>query len=151
MSFRRILCAVDFSDPSREAMRVAAGLARESAATLVLVHVWQVPVWFTSPEYQLPETFMQETVDAATAELEVWKTHARKLRVSEVTTAFVRGVPWDRIVSAAKADPACDLIVIGTHGRTGLKHVLIGSVAEKVVRHAPCPVLVVRQPHRGDA
>ena len=57
---------------------------------------------------------------------------------------FATGTPWNETVAIAKRDPSIDLIVMGTHGRTGLKHALLGSVAEKVVRHAPCPVLVAR-------
>jgi nucleotide-binding universal stress UspA family protein len=83
-------------------------------------------------------------VDGETAQLAKSKTEAQQLGVKEVATRLLTGVPWDEIVSAARSDSAVDLIVIGTHGRTGLAHVLLGSVAEKVVRHAPCPVLVVR-------
>ena len=144
MLFHRITCAVDFSDDAREAMRLAAELARQSQAVLVLLHVWQVPIWATTAEYQLPEQILQEACDAAERKLEDWKAEARKLGASEVKTSFVTGIPWERIVAAASVEPRSDLIVVGTHGRTGLRHALIGSVAEKVVRHAGCPVLVAR-------
>ncbi len=142
--YKRILCAVDFSDDSREAMHEAAELARQSQAVLVLVHVWQPPLWLTTADYQLPGQIVQETVDLAERTLETWKTDARKLGAGEVIAKFLTGSPWDMIVSTAREDDRVDLIVMGTHGRTGLRRALIGSVAEKVVRHAPCAVLVCR-------
>ncbi len=142
--YKRILCAVDFSDDAREAMHVAAELARQSQAVLVLVHVWQPPLWLTTAEYQLPGHVVQETVDLAERTLEAWKADARALGASEVIAKFLTGAPWDIIVSTAREDDRFDLIVMGTHGRTGLRRALIGSVAEKVVRHAPCAVLVCR-------
>lgn len=77
--------------------------------------------------------------------LEQWADQARRAGAPEVSSRFVEGVAWDRIVDAAKRDSSIDLIVMGTHGRTGLKAALIGSVAEKVVRHPPCRVLVTRE------
>jgi nucleotide-binding universal stress UspA family protein len=106
MGFTKIVCPVDFSAGSREALRIAAELARDWSAPLVVAHVWEPPKWSSG----------------------------------EVMIA---------ILSLLKDDPAIDLVVMGTHGRTGLKHVLLGSVAEKVVRHAPCPVLVVREREHG--
>jgi nucleotide-binding universal stress UspA family protein len=143
MAFHRILCPVDFSAGSGEALRVAAELARERDAALVLVHVWS-PAQMTMGEGYLAPAVIQDMVDGETAQLAKSKTEAQQLGVKEVATRLLTGVPWDEIVSAARSDSAVDLIVIGTHGRTGLAHVLLGSVAEKVVRHAPCPVLVVR-------
>lgn len=144
MAFHRIMCPVDFSAGSSEALRVAAELARERDAALVLVHVWS-PAQMTMGEGYLAPTVIQDMVDGETAQLAKSKTEAQQLGVKEVATRLLTGVPWDEIVSAARSDSAVDLIVIGTHGRTGLAHVLLGSVAEKVVRHAPCPVLVVRR------
>lgn len=59
----------------------------------------------------------------------------------KIAIKFLEGAPWDQIISTAREDPAIDLIVMGTHGRTGVKRALIGSVAERVVRHAPCAVM----------
>ncbi len=143
--FKRILCATDFSDDARDAMQLAAELARQAQAVLVLVHVWQPPLWLTTADYQLPGHVVQDTVDLAERTLETWKTDARKLGASEVVARFLTGTPWDQIVATAREDPRIDLIVMGTHGRTGLRRALIGSVAEKVVRHAPCAVMVVRE------
>lgn len=150
MTFKKILCAVDFSDPSRNAMRAAAELARSAQATLVLMHVWQPPLWTTDYGIELPNDALQEARGVEESTLAAWRAEARQLGVGEVTTKLVRGVPWDEIVGAARDDKAIDLIVLGTHGRTGLRRALIGSVAERVVRHAPCTAMVVgaREPER---
>ena len=143
-SFAKILCPVDFSACSREAVRIAAELARDWSAPLVLAHVAEPPRWSTGEVMIAPEV-IQDMVDAEQAELENWKTLAKQLGARAVGTRFLTGVAWDAVLALLKDDPAVDLVVMGTHGRTGLKHVLLGSVAEKVVRHAPCPVLVVRE------
>jgi universal stress protein A len=143
MGFSKILCPIDLSPGSRKAMRVAAELARDWSAPLVLVHVWEPPRW-SSGEIQLAPGVLQDMLDTEAAEVDRWKTTARELGAREVTTQMLTGVAWDQIAALASKDPAIDLVVMGTHGRTGLKHVLLGSVAEKVVRHAPCAVLVVR-------
>ena len=139
MRFRKILCPVDFSPGSRRAMELAAEIARDSHAALIVAHVWSPPRWAGgefAPEY------LEQTIDADEAELEEWKRHAEELGVTDVATRLLTGAAWDQILTVATEDSAIDLIVMGTHGRTGLKHVLLGSVAEKVMRHARCPVLV---------
>jgi nucleotide-binding universal stress UspA family protein len=147
MGFSKIVCPIDFSPCSREALRVAAEFARERSASLVLAHVWEPPKWSTG-EIQVAPEVIQDMVDAEEAQLEAWKATAKEFGAREVGTRFLTGVAWDAILALLKDDPAIDLVVMGTHGRTGLKHVLLGSVAEKVVRHAPCPVLVVRDRER---
>jgi nucleotide-binding universal stress UspA family protein len=147
MAFTKIMCPIDFSACSREALRVAAELAQDGSAELVLVHVREPSIWSTSEAPIAPEV-IRDTSDAEQAELESWKATAKQLGAREVAVRFLIGVAWDAIVALAKDDPAIDLVVMGTHGRTGIKRVLLGSVAEKVVRHAPCPVLVVRERER---
>jgi nucleotide-binding universal stress UspA family protein len=147
MGFTKIACPVDFSACSREALRVAVELAGKSGS-LVLAHVWEPPRWATGEVPVAPEV-IQQMVEAEQAELDKWKATAQQLGAPAVTVRFLTGAAWDAIVSLLKADPEIDLVVMGTHGRTGLQHVLLGSVAEKVVRHAPCPVLVVRDRERG--
>jgi len=142
MGFTKILCPIDFSPGSHEALRVAAELARESSAALVLAHVWDPPQWSLAGE--LAPGIIQEMVEAEELQLSRWKATAKELGAREVALELLTGAPWDQIVTAAQHDRAIDLVVMGTHGRTGLRHVLLGSVAEKVVRHAPCAVLVVR-------
>ncbi len=144
MGFRKIMCPIDFSPSSRDALQKAAELARESHAPLVLAHVWEPGTWATGGEFALAPGVIQDMVDAEEAELAKWRAEAKELGAKEIAAKFLTGAAWDQIVRAAEADPEIDLIVMGTHGRTGVKHVLLGSVAEKVVRHAPCPVLVVR-------
>ncbi|HET7505943.1 MAG TPA: universal stress protein [Kofleriaceae bacterium] len=147
MGFRKILCPVDFSAGSREALRVAAGVVRESGAALVLAHVWQPPL---VGEFQFAPLSLKGIVESEQAELTAWVGLAKDLGVPVVEPRFLNGTPWDQIVKVTRDDPEFDLIVMGTHGRTGIKHVLLGSVAEKVVRHAPCTVLVVRADDRKD-
>lgn len=144
MAFTKLLCPVDFSASSRDALRIAAELARDWSAPLVVAHVWEPPKWSTGEVMVAPEV-IQDMVDAVQAELESWRATAKQFGAREVGTRFLSGVAWDAVLALLKDDPAVDLVVMGTHGRTGLKHVLLGSVAEKVVRHAPCPVLVVRE------
>jgi len=143
MTFKKILCAVDFSDPSREALRAAAELARTSKAALILTHVWQAPLWTTDYGIQLPSDALLEARRTEEAKLASWRVEAQQLGAGDVTIKLARGVPWDEIVATARDDKAIDLIVLGTHGRTGVRRALIGSVAERVVRHVPCTVMVV--------
>jgi nucleotide-binding universal stress UspA family protein len=94
--------------------------------------------------FQLSSDALVEAQKAEEKKLAAWKADAQKLGVPEVATELRRGTPWDEVVSAARADAAVDLIVLGTHGHTGLPRALLGSVAERVVRHAPCSVMMVR-------
>jgi nucleotide-binding universal stress UspA family protein len=144
MRFTKILCPVDFSSISREALRVAAELVRDSSASLVLAHVSESPPWSMRGDISAPPEVVQGMLDSEQAELARWHVLTKELGVREVAVRFLTGVPWDQIVAVARSDRSIDLVVMGTHGRTGLAHVLLGSVAEKVVRHAPCAVLVVR-------
>jgi nucleotide-binding universal stress UspA family protein len=124
-------------------MAVAAQLAKESNATLVLVHAWELAAWALT-ELTLAPAALQDLIDSTRAELGRWKQEAQEMGVREVQARSETGAAWDRIVSVAEHDPAIGMIVMGTHGRTGLPRALLGSVAEKVVRHAPCSVMVVR-------
>jgi universal stress protein A len=144
MSFHKILCPIDFSAGSNEALVAAAELARNSTAPLVILHVSETSAWQAIMGFQLVPEVIQQATNSEAKELARWEAHAKELGVKQVSTRLLAGAPWDQIVTAARDDGAIDLIVMGTHGRTGLQHVLLGSVAEKTVRHAPCPVLVVR-------
>jgi len=143
----RILVPTDFSATSDAALDFAKTIATTCEASLHLLHVFEdpfVPGAFTSETYApMPPGMRAEMVDEATAKL------ARRLPPDEQarfhgTTEIVTGVGAATIVEYAR-EQNIDLIVMGTHGRTGLAHVLIGSVAEKVVRTAFCPVLTVHQ------
>jgi nucleotide-binding universal stress UspA family protein len=144
MAFRKILVPTDFSDSSREALRLAVDVARDSGATLTLFHAWDVPV-YSYAEAMIPPSVFSDIAAEGEKQLAASKREAEQLGAGKVTTRLGNGPAWTQVVELLKQEPSFDLVVIGTHGRTGLKHALIGSVAEKVVRHAPCPVLVVRQ------
>ena len=142
-SFKTIVCPVDLSASSRNALSTAIALAKRFEGALTLVHVWQPPL-YGIPEAPIAGEVIQEMSDAAARSLADWEASARSEGVT-VASRLLAGDPANEISAVALACGA-DLIVMGTHGRTGLKHVLLGSVAEKVVRHAPCDVLVVRDP-----
>lgn len=143
----RILVPVDFSDCSRKALQYALPLAQEHEAALTLLYVGPLPI-YASGEYGRVDTAALEAEMRAGAEKELSLLVAEEVdRKVPVTTVIRFGSPRSEILELADSLPA-DLIVLSTHGRTGLKHVFLGSVAEAVVRHAPCPVLVVRERER---
>jgi universal stress protein A len=147
LRLKNILVPIDFSDCSKKALQYAIALARQHKADITVAYV--VPaISGAFGEYG--------AFDAAAVTKEMREAAERQLAtlvVDEVrgvvpTDTVVRtGSPAAEIVEIAKRIPA-DLIVISTHGYTGLKHAFLGSVAERVVRHAPCPVLVVREQER---
>ena len=138
MKLRKILCPVDFSEGSARALEEAVRLAKEHDAELFVAHAWYLPP--SAIEYSMWPDALDAIREDAARGLDDAVTRARGLGATQVTGLLLEGVPWTRIVQAAEGS---DLIVIGTHGRTGLSHVLLGSVAEKVIRHAHCSVLVV--------
>ncbi len=144
MTFQRIACAVDFSEESRAAVADAAELARRFGVELTLVHVHLPP-----PQAAIDALGSSELAELDAEEVEqqlaVWKAEAERLADRPVKTALLAGSPGSELVRYAR-DRHVDLIVLGTHGRTGLRRAVLGSVAEHVVRHAHCPVLVVRRP-----
>jgi len=141
-AIQQILCAVDFSDPSTEALRYAIAIARRVGARLHVVHAWQIPVAaFTDGAAVLA---VDQTDDLRTelerAMRELIATHGASDVPTE--THLVMGDAAGLVVGEASR-LGCDTIVIATHGRTGLPRMLLGSVAERVVRTAPGRVLVV--------
>ncbi|MBM4147622.1 MAG: universal stress protein [Lentisphaerae bacterium] len=143
----RILCPVDFSMNSEHALLYATAFATSHGAELLLLHVVPPPVYEgmdVGGFYELPAEAVQELADACNRRLEQVAESARK-RHPKVAAKLVSGNPFLEIVKTAREEKA-DLIVMGTHGRTGMAHVLMGSVAERVVRKAPCPVLTVKHP-----
>jgi len=147
VQIKRILCPVDFSENSDHAMRYAAALAGTFEAELTLLHVVAPMVAALPGETALPDMLqanIDELTDACRERLE--KT-VGTLAASGLTVQHkvINGVPFIEIIRYAR-ETETDLIVMGTHGRTGIGHLIIGSVAERVVRKAPCPVLTVKHP-----
>jgi nucleotide-binding universal stress UspA family protein len=141
---RTILVPIDFSSCSRKALQYAIPLAKEFGAALTLLHVVHVN-YAAGPEFGAMDFPLIEADLRKSAEEELAKLGAAEVQGRVVFACLVRsGLEVIEIVGAAKKLES-DLIVISTHGRTGLKHVFMGSVAENVVRLAPCPVLVVRE------
>ncbi|MBS1122309.1 MAG: UspA domain protein [Deltaproteobacteria bacterium] len=137
--FQNILVGVDFSEASAEAVAVGARVAAGVSATLTLAHVWSVAY----PYATFSDDALRAAIESSEGALIELGHEAERAGVREVSTVFLVGRPADAITRLVREDPSYGLIVVGTHGRTGLAHVLIGSVAEKLVRTAPCPVLVV--------
>jgi len=143
--FDKILLPSDFSDCSAEAARAARRLAERFGSRLAVLHVLDEPAAL-DPMFrgEVPlellrgrmEQYAREGMDAFLA--------AHFQGLAKVETRVASGVPYREIIREARESGA-DLIVIGTHGRTGVEHVIFGSTAEKVVRMAPCPVLTIRQ------
>ncbi len=144
MKLKRIVYATDFSPLSEVALQYATALARDTGATLLITHVEEDPLAYGAGEgfVAIPE----------------WTTETIRKRLEAVVPPdenveyehrLLLGDPAEMIVQLAEQEKA-DLIVMGTHGRSGLSRLLMGSVAEAVVRQAPCPVLTVKQPRRAE-
>ncbi len=155
-NFRKILCPVDFSSTSEYALTYAVALAEKFGAKITLLHVAEIPATamadcygISGAEYMGCYTRFEEAEDSSEPvgedELEALATRMRSEVGCPVATRRRQGKAFVEIIRQAKEDES-DLIVMGTHGRTGLPHVLIGSTAERVVRKAPCPVLTVKHP-----
>jgi nucleotide-binding universal stress UspA family protein len=136
--FRRILVPTDFEGPASRALEVAIELAREHDASLTLVHVWTIPPVYTEG-FAWPVEGLEE---AARKALDADLARVRQ-RLPGARAVLACGAAWEEILAAAKHNDA-DLIVMGTHGRRGLPRLWLGSVAERVVRTSPIPVLTVR-------
>ena len=147
---KAILAPTDFSRHAEAAVKYACGLAEQFGATLHLLHVLNEVVQVGPDPMMapiLPPDFYRESEETSQKALgqllEADWGHPRA-----VETVVRWGVPVEVIVDYA-ASLKVDMIVIATHGRTGLSHVLLGSVAERIVREAPCPVLTIRDSKRG--
>jgi nucleotide-binding universal stress UspA family protein len=140
---RRILAATDFSGPADGAVELAATLARQFGAELHLVHAYYIPLSAMAPyDIEIPDTLIREGREAARKRLGAAADDLRGRGIS-ATAHLEEGPACPAIVERARALGA-DLVVIGTHGYTGLRHALLGSVAERTLRLAPCAVLAVK-------
>jgi nucleotide-binding universal stress UspA family protein len=145
MTPQHCLVPIDFSEYSLHALDYAVELAGKLYARLTLLHVIQsLPVGGADMGVTLPYAYIENLEAELRRSLESYRERitAKGLLSDSV---IVHGVPFQEIIETARARQV-DLIIMGTHGRTGILHVLLGSVAEKVVRLAPCPVLVTRRP-----
>ena len=138
-AFRRILYPTDFSPASRAAFEVARSLAWDNGAELIVLHVYPPPTFHGEViAYRQPDGYAEQLRD----ELRQACPPGPVLKTGYLVE---EGDPAAVILDLA-ATAKCDLIVVGTHGRTGLGRLLMGSVAERVMRRSPCPVLTVRAP-----
>ncbi len=142
LRLRTILVPADFSLCSQRAFHLACALARDYGARLVLLHVATPPPFVTPGE-------MQRAMESPTGYRAVLENQLRQRYAANLGAGIeyrvIEGEPVSEIVYAAQ-QLSCDAIVIGTHGRTGLDRLLMGSIAEKIVRTAPCPVVAVKAP-----
>ena len=141
LAIKTILHATDFSERSDFALRLACALARHYGARLVILHVAEPPTAVAAEGVLM----LPPTID-----LEPLRERLQQLRPEDpkilVEHRLVQGGAAEEILQAAQ-ECKCDLIVMGTHGRTGLGRLLMGSVAEQVVRKAACPVVTVKTPY----
>jgi len=144
--FARILVPTDFGDAAARALDMAVELSKQQGGSLLLFHAYDIPVPLGA--YQvipaLPPGYLETFRDAADRHLGEAVAELQK-RVPAAKGVLACGQVWHEILEAAKREQAT-VIVMGTHGRTGLRHAFLGSVAEKVVRLSPIPVLTVRAP-----
>jgi len=128
----RILCPIDFSEPSMDAFEYAHELALTTKATLLICHAFDRPATWEGIDQTEPEdeTLKQKLLDVkSTVPLE----------------RFLHAGGPGKVICWLAEDQQCDLIIMATHGRTGLRHLLFGSVAEYVLKHAHCPVMTIRK------
>jgi nucleotide-binding universal stress UspA family protein len=142
---RHILVPVDFSESTPAILEWAAHLAKEHGSEVTLLHAYHLPVEFQQLEgAYLPPDFWRSVRAEAESTLGRYAAELEREQI-RVATVVCEGYAATVIVEEAAARHA-DLIVIGTHGRSGFKHLLLGSIAERVVQKAPCPVLTVKAP-----
>jgi len=145
---KMILVGTDFSDISDEALRTAALYAKTFGSRVLVAHVFDPtpnvpPVVWSRPD--LLERSIRVEIEAAIRETLSGKTASLLQGVPEVELSVCQHPSAGRALCEIAEDEGADLLILGSHGRSGLSRAFLGSVAEKVVRHAPCPVLVVRE------
>jgi universal stress protein A len=146
-TIKKVLVPIDFSDYSKSALKYAVNFSKLFNAEIILIYVVEPVIY--PPDFSMGQIAMPslntEWDERAKDELD-------KLAKSEISTSvktiLKTGKPFVEIIETAKEENI-DLIIIATHGHTGVEHILFGSTAEKVVRKAPCPVLTLREPIKG--
>lgn len=149
MTIKKVLVPIDFSDYSKSALRYAVNFAKSFNAEIILIYVVEPIIY--PPDFSMGQIAMP-TINTD------WDNRAKeeldKLAKNEITsngkvkTIIKTGKPFAEIIETAKEEDI-DLIIIATHGHSGVEYILFGSTAEKVVRKAPCPVLTLREPIKG--
>ena len=145
--FKKVLVAVDFSENSEYAFNYALDLSKQFGGELTIVHVLNEPanlVGFYIPNSVVFEQLNKEVEEGASSKMENFCS-ANMGDFKNYKTSIVSGHPYEEIIRKANETDA-SLIVMGTHGRTGIEHLIFGSTAERVVRSASCPVLTIRLP-----
>lgn len=142
--FKRILVPIDFGGPSTYALDVAVALAKQHEASLTIIHAWDIPAYAYAGYGMAPMDILTPLEQTARQLLDEAVARVAK-EFSGATAVLRKGVAWREILAATEETKA-DLVVMGTHGREGIGRVVLGSVAEKTVRHSPVTVLVTRQP-----
>jgi nucleotide-binding universal stress UspA family protein len=148
--FKKILFCTDFSEDAHWAFTYALQLAKRFKSKLLILHVTPEPVHPEQLSIYLPQEKLDELRISQKKEIDqqLKTRYIKKMRgFKDYKAVLKEGEPFVEIIQIAKKESA-DLIVMGTHGRSGLDHILFGSTAEKVVRKSPCPVLTIRLPGR---
>lgn len=149
LQYKTILVPIDFSDFSKSALKYAVTFAQHYHSKLILIYVMEPVIY--------PPDFSMGQITLPTVNFEVDKRAKEELEklaeaeigsLVQVETVLKTGKPFVEIIETAKEVDA-DLIIISTHGHSGVEHILFGSTADKVVRKAPCPVLTLREPIKG--
>ena len=138
---KRILLATDFSRWARRAEDYACALACSWKASLTVLSIAEFMPGL-NPDYPINQQYLADLLKTASSRLTDLKGRAERRGIA-VTTRVATGIPSEEVSAAARAEDS-DLVIVGTKGKTGLQHVLLGSTAERVIRGAPCPVLTVR-------
>ncbi|MCE1188380.1 MAG: universal stress protein [Ignavibacteria bacterium] len=149
-NIRKILVPVDFSENSKAALEYAHSFIKMFNAELILTHIIEPIVYppdFSLGQITLPTDDLKEIENRVRSELAKWAEDERNVGI-KTKSIIATGKPFLEIIQIAK-DEDVDLIIISSHGHTGMEHILFGSTSEKVVRKAPCPVLTVRVPLKG--
>ncbi len=142
-NYKNLLCPVDFSDISSHALQIAINLALRFRAGLHVIHVFQLPASaFPEGVYEAPDDMETKIEDQLLNRLNEFVNNINTQKTN-ITTGIYEGIPHVEIVRSADENNT-DMIIIGTHGRTGLSQVLLGSVAERVIRTSSIPVLSVK-------
>lgn len=147
-AWNEILCAVDFSEPSRVAMLDACAITKRSGGRLTLLNVFEPPAAALAATDMIAPAgpkLVEMVTQELERKLEGWRAEAERLVEGKVATKILPGEPAAEVVRFAR-EGAFDLVVVATHGRHGVKRLLLGSVAERIAREAPCSVLVARPP-----